>query len=507
MTIIRKLFKRYYFLTVILIILLILSQNSVGVVPRSQDISQLPTSQSPTNRQDTIFFGALLDAYPISGIEGNEGFSGYCKNLMDYLQQNVYQKYEIKQATVAYEQRFQGIGKDKNTNETVPLDLECSANTITPERRKNLDDLILNINNPKYKDLNNKPYPGSFSIPFFTTGAKILLKKGTDNENLNKYYRDELFNNEEGIIAVIGPSTTTNTLVKAIYPKATIKAFPDRVKALEEVREQENIIAYITDEIILKAMIKKNENNYNPEKYALVPQNGLLSDEDYGVIIYKNGKINDLLSVINTWIQTNASAEAKKELEKYDNFLKSYWNKPISSWYKGDLWILWLILLSAMILPLIFFNLLCPWIINRFVKAIPEKFALWLYKVSQGRIILIIGYFQNKAIIEDKIIRATINELPSYNDEQRDVRKLLTQLNQGIVENSELDSQTTQKALDGLREIAYECKKPNMQGENIQRISDGLNKVLETFNTGVSRMNDFLLKMNELKETINNLQK
>ena len=282
-------------------------------------------------------------------------------------------------------------------------------------------------------------------------------------------------------------------------------------------RNQENVIAYISDAILLKEIIKE-EQNINLNDYILLPKNGFLSYEYYGIVVYENSQsivdYNDLYKNVNDWISPTSStsssdADSKKEwlYPNTENAFDKFWKQQIAKWYKGDLFSLWLMLGLLIFCPLIITYTIITFLINKFVKYIPEKIALWLYKVSQEKVILIFVDFENRTTIENKIINATIAEIPFSNNNKNEIefKNILTKLNQSIIKDYTLDYERKQKALDDLREIVYKCKEKNIKEDNLITILSQLNEVSKKFNEGISGVDTFFLQLIDIKENISNL--
>lgn len=466
---------------------------------QSQGIGHI--SQHDLSNKETMYFGVLPDADPISNV-GSTSFSGYCNDLKEYLDNKIYPENKIVLASIDYQNRF--IGKGTVSGDTVvDIDIECGSNTIKKDRIESL------------LKTDDKNYVGEFSTFFFQTGAKILLKKGDKNINLKKYYNNDLFNdsNNESInlIAVIGkinsesPSigldTTTNSLIQGIYPNAIVEPFADRKSALEAFKNRNDIVAYVSDEILLNAMLKDERVISEPNKYIIVPKNGYLSYEDYGIVVYKTGKFQDLLDYINRWIKDHDS-KAEKKLNSYTN--QNILSKQILKWHQGNIKTFWFILFSIALIPILLVNYIFPFVKNIFVKAVPDKFALWLFEISKGRLILVISDTYKNSIKEDKVLKADISALPSSSDTQTQIKQSFLEIYQRILNEPLLDNESKQRAVEEMRNLTSEYKK-KIQTNLLQSISDRLQSILNPLETSVSGVTSFFEQIVELKGYLENL--
>ncbi len=174
-----------------------------------------------TGSENPIKFGYIKDAQPVS--YENYGVSGYCAQLKEDLKK--YYKFQDPDVIIPYTNRFERYKG---------ITIECSSNTISEQRKKDL-----------------APKKGMFSDPFFTTGAKLLIrnnKRSILNEATPSFK-----------IGVIG-ETTTQQVVNSIYPSAKIVSIVERADAKTKLKldpsEPGSIDAYITDEILLLSILK-----------------------------------------------------------------------------------------------------------------------------------------------------------------------------------------------------------------------------------------------------------
>lgn len=273
---------------------------------------------------NSLYFGYVADASPISS-ENSQHFSGYCGKLKDYLESK---NYKFDKAEIKYSERFQRKAHNlgDTPNKLIPKDnliIECSANTITEERKREI-----------YENGG-----GHFSEPFAKTGAKLLIRDEKElRESLNPQGLNLPLQGEK--IGILG-KTTTISLIKSIYTKSEFKPYTNRGDVINDLNRDELKI-YPSDSILLKYMLESSESGLeNPEQYVIWPDH-FLSHENYGIVVYgvyKDYKYNkydsayrelqdqnqqfdgdyaDLLDTINKWIVSQSGQEAYNEyIEKY----------------------------------------------------------------------------------------------------------------------------------------------------------------------------------------------
>jgi ABC-type amino acid transport substrate-binding protein len=300
---------------------------------------------------ETLFFGLRNDTPPLSYRDISSKWSGYCPQLLEHLKDRMNKDNTEKEISIVYKQvslnnRFTGRGDDGT-----PLDGECGANTITNEREANL-----------------RSIDAGFSNSFAWTGAKLLLK----NINKASFYNPEPF--KEKTIGIPGIKTTTNSLIGSIYKSATIEQVT-RENAFNEL-DDDKIIAYAADELILKEMLKERENQNlkNSQQYSIVPYFKPLSHEPYGIVIYKKSKNQDLLIAINPFLREKEAEELRKNNhldDTQDNFLeKLYEINYYDSRFLIEIFAVSILLTFCMLL---FLKKLIPTRINRKVLDVLNK--------------------------------------------------------------------------------------------------------------------------------------
>lgn len=196
---------------------------------------------------------ARKDAIPFSYIdEKTEQWTGYGVELMRLVQRNLEKqlgksiKIIFTEATV--NNRFQQVEQGK-------IDLSCNAATITEERLEKVN----------------------FSIPYFITGAQFLTKR----ENADKI---DINNTLAGVAIAYIPNTTTDSIIRYIYPFANWQAVSDRSEAVAKLQRGE-VKAVVSDGILLVGEIVKQGND--PRQFALIPRQPITT-ELYGCILPKN---------------------------------------------------------------------------------------------------------------------------------------------------------------------------------------------------------------------------
>ena len=311
--------------------------------------AQTPNNNTNQVVKETLYFGLRNDTPPLSYRDISSKWSGYCPQLLEHLKDRKNKDNTEKEISIVYKQvslnnRFTGKGDDGK-----PLDGECGANTITNEREANL-----------------RSIDAGFSNSFAWTGAKLLLK----NINKASFYNPEPF--KEKTIGIPGIKTTTNSLIGSIYKSATIEQVT-RENAFNEL-DDDKIIAYAADELILKEMLKERENQNlkNSQQYSIVPYFKPLSHEPYGIVIYKKSKNQNL--DINSFLREKEAEELRKNNhldDTQDNFLeKLYEINYYDSRFLIEIFAVSILLTFCMLL---FLKKLIPTRINRKVLDVLNK--------------------------------------------------------------------------------------------------------------------------------------
>lgn len=271
-----------------------------------------------------LYFGYLTDADPVSYDDDGE-FVGYCKSLMDYINDQKVFNLPLKGALVRYPRRFQRYaeivddGKFKQV-QTNKLIVECGPNTITSDREKDLR--VIN---------------SDFSNHFYSTGAKLLIKK---NEGIESSLFDQEIPLKGQTIAII-ENTTTNNFIKQIYTRSsTIPVADDRREIAESIGNNiQDISIYASDEILLEELLRKRwdqlTNQGKINYYQRFFPKCRLSHEEYGIVVYdisreKNKQVLDLINKfignnkLEQWLSQNDEwNKMGKELDRGEVFLSS----------------------------------------------------------------------------------------------------------------------------------------------------------------------------------------
>jgi polar amino acid transport system substrate-binding protein len=205
------------------------------------------------SRTGELRASARKDAIPFSYIdEKTKKWTGYGVELMRLVQRRLEQqlgkpiKITFTESTV--NNRFQQVEQGK-------IDLSCNAATITEERLERVN----------------------FSIPYFITGAQFLTKR----ENADKI---DINNTLAGVAIAYIPNTTTDSIIRYIYPLANWQAVSDRTEAVAKLQRGE-VKAVVSDGILLVGEIVKQGKD--PRQFALLPRQPITT-ELYGCILPKN---------------------------------------------------------------------------------------------------------------------------------------------------------------------------------------------------------------------------
>ncbi len=285
--------------------------HSEDLAKINPSIFQAQNTSISNTSTEALHFGYTRNLYPVSSYtnEPIKELDGYCGDLFKHLKA---EKFNVEPIEVSLTERFKSVVNGKK------LAVVCGANTITSER---------------IKQVNSQG--GTFSEPFFSTGAKLLMKK----KNIHYFYPRSPYEElplQSQKIGVI-KNTTTIEAIQTIFRTRCLKitkdcpsseitkgwnppvlqGFDDRTQAFEAL-QNDQIIAYASDELYLKGILryKKQSGEYllgNPQEYIIVPHH-LLTHENIALIIYNQ----DLVFPINSWIK-NEGIKSKKYLEKTVN--------------------------------------------------------------------------------------------------------------------------------------------------------------------------------------------
>nr|WP_293105706.1 amino acid ABC transporter substrate-binding protein [Okeania sp. SIO2F4] len=195
--------------------------------------------------------GVRSDAVPFSYINSQTNqLEGYSVELIKLIHQRLEQELgkpiKLELQKISLEERFQLIEDGK-------LDIVCAATTINNAREEVVD----------------------FSIPFFTTGIQLLVKK-TDAERF-----DPIKGTREKISIGLLQGTTTEEEFRPIYPNANWQAVSDRAEGINEL-SQGKIDAIASDGILLLGAVWQQNKNFN--EFDLIPKIPF-TFENYGCIL------------------------------------------------------------------------------------------------------------------------------------------------------------------------------------------------------------------------------
>ncbi|GBF84499.1 transporter substrate-binding domain-containing protein [Aphanothece sacrum] len=315
-------------------------------------IPKLTIAQNnPVDLQKTINFGFAEDAYPISATLEGLNKDTFCSELLNYLKTQEYIKendYTFDLIKVPYKHRFiqQTI---KYSNKNIQLDINCGSMSITNDRIRNLAG----------------HYMGHFfSISYFKTPSKyIIIKQNYDT--LSKQFKDILDNNEDidigedNAIAVIDKTTQAEFLKKKLKNKfkynnicfvesreklyllleegsAEAKDCQEEEKEADKIgiTKKVNIVAYSSDDIILKGILSRFSKIR--EKYKYSSLKGEI--QDLGLVIYEQRipKESDeyyrnidtrniiLARIVNDWINETGIKWINDKNKELDRQLVGY---------------------------------------------------------------------------------------------------------------------------------------------------------------------------------------
>lgn len=176
---------------------------------------------------DTMKFGYLKDAFPVSHEEAGKGIiKGYCGKLKNYLDKNGYKSKEI------------AIPSDKRFKKYEGITVECSANTITQKRVSELESIAV-------------PPPKKSENESLNILAKIIIRNDSHDhlKDVTSEFRIGLMSN-----------TITESIARNIYPKAKVVTFDNRANAIKglklSLKDDKAINAFISDETLLPTILR-----------------------------------------------------------------------------------------------------------------------------------------------------------------------------------------------------------------------------------------------------------
>lgn len=192
------------------------------------------------------------DAIPFGFISKDGTPQGYSLDLIRLVHKTLEAKLQkpiklsLQEATV--DNRLQIVATGK-------ADLMCGSTTITQERLETVD----------------------FSAPFFITGAQFLVKQAEVSQV-------DIGGTLAQVPVAFIPNTTTDQILRQIYPQADWVAVKNRSEGLK-LLNQGRVKAVASDGILLIGEVVGQ--GFDPRDYAIGPQQPITT-ELYGCILPKN---------------------------------------------------------------------------------------------------------------------------------------------------------------------------------------------------------------------------
>ncbi len=436
---------------------------------------QSTESTSISGEKKHLVFGYSADAPPISLERSGTPIDTdtFCGQIYNQLVQEMqsssdyFKDYEIKTVALDSSQRFKGLIEherlseifngqgenfDRKSNDTKKnffennLGVECGPNSITRSRGEDL-----------------KKINGAFSEKFHTTGAKILIHKNNRHLLYEPYFFAENLISNDNIPTTIGvvggerqgdendgvcptdvsqselrSRTTTEGAVQAIYG-AQAKILALRTQALDCFKKK-SIIAYSSDEILLRGMLKEYANDLRG--YVIEPSIAPLTYEAYGIVVYGNANSRDgLIQRINSWAKSLSDEKyielKERELPRYSlqeqgSIVGLIW-QWIESFYRSSLPLFLLrsnsfklIVLSFVVISLSILFLSHRWVMTPVAKLFPCLFRLPTRAIEKLRVK---GFEENNKSIQllaellrgpEQFLRETYNKSQGINNSMID---------------------------------------------------------------------------------------
>ncbi|MGK7945538.1 MAG: amino acid ABC transporter substrate-binding protein [Microcystaceae cyanobacterium] len=196
--------------------------------------------------------GARNNAAPFGFVDQQGKLQGYSVDLIKLIHQQLEEELgkdiQLEMREVTVDSRFQVV-------ENKTLDLVCGATTITQERLRRTD----------------------FSIPFFMTGAQFLVK-------LENFAKVDVSGTLAGVRVAYIPNTTTDQIIRQVYPFADWKPVRSRQDGLRQLNRNQ-VTAFASDGILLIAEVVAERKD--PDNYGLTPRIPMTT-ELYGCILPQN---------------------------------------------------------------------------------------------------------------------------------------------------------------------------------------------------------------------------
>jgi polar amino acid transport system substrate-binding protein len=203
-------------------------------------------------RTGVINAGARKNAIPF-GYENSQGqWTGYSVEFLKILHRNLEQKLnkpiKLNLQEVTIDNRFEMV---QNSS----IDIVCDATSVTQQRLNLVD----------------------FSVPFFMAGTQFLIEK-KDINNI------DVGGTLEKISIAYIPHTTTDELIRQVYPFANWQPVNNRQEGIEKLKKGE-VRAVASDGVLLLGELVKQGGE--PKDFILIPEIPMTS-ELYACILPKN---------------------------------------------------------------------------------------------------------------------------------------------------------------------------------------------------------------------------
>jgi ABC-type amino acid transport substrate-binding protein len=200
------------------------------------------------NRTGVLTAGTRGTSIPFAFINEKNEWVGFSIDLLEAirarLEKKLGKRIKLEKTEVTTENRVMLVA-----NHTI--DVECGSTTYTRGRDETVD----------------------FSINFFFTGDQLLVKKGSGIKGV-----EDVAGKRVGVLR----GSTGEKNLRAVQPKADVVIFQDN-GAVFLALEQERIVAYANDGILLAGLVVKAGN---PKEYKVV--GNFFSKEPYSCMVPEN---------------------------------------------------------------------------------------------------------------------------------------------------------------------------------------------------------------------------
>lgn len=203
-------------------------------------------------RTGIINAGSRQESIPFGYVGINNEWMGYSLDLLQVirlrLERQLNKPIKLNLQKVTVDNRFELVQQGT-------LDIVCGATTITRQRLQKVD----------------------FSVPFFMTGTQFLVRK--DNQLGFK-----LNSRLENVPIAYIPGTTTDEIIRQIYPQAKWIAVSNRPEGVQKLQMRQ-VQAFASDGILLVGELVRQGNS--PKNFDILPSQPMTT-ELYGCILPKN---------------------------------------------------------------------------------------------------------------------------------------------------------------------------------------------------------------------------